>query len=63
MNKYILSIIFFQDLATKASLVKELFKNEDSDTSLDKNFHARYGNNLLPLPPSISIPKISKVKH
>ncbi|XP_063379774.1 uncharacterized protein LOC134666517 isoform X1 [Cydia fagiglandana] len=37
--------------------------NEDSDWSIDKNFHARYGNNLLPLPPSITIPKVSKVKH
>ncbi|XP_045763747.1 uncharacterized protein LOC123866317 isoform X1 [Maniola jurtina] len=31
--------------------------------SKDENFHARYGNNLLPLPPSITIPKVSKPKH
>ncbi|XP_045526070.1 uncharacterized protein LOC123715200 isoform X2 [Pieris brassicae] len=30
--------------------------------SLDENFHARYGNNLLPLSPSITIPKVSS-KH
>ncbi|CAH2091922.1 unnamed protein product [Euphydryas editha] len=29
----------------------------------DENFHARYGNNLLPLPPSITIPKVSISKH
>ncbi|XP_038213651.1 ribonuclease 3 isoform X1 [Zerene cesonia] len=31
--------------------------------SVDENFHARYGNNLLPLPPTITIPKVTKFKH
>ncbi|CAG9791946.1 unnamed protein product [Diatraea saccharalis] len=36
--------------------------NDDSDASIDKNFHARYGNNILPLPPSVTIPKVTKLK-
>lgn len=37
--------------------------NEDSDASIDKNFHARYGNYLHPLPPTINIPKVAKLKY
>ncbi|XP_031763240.2 uncharacterized protein LOC113523624 isoform X2 [Galleria mellonella] len=44
-------------------LSKDSDTKEDSDSSLDKNFHVRYGNNLLPLPPSISIPKVVKLKY
>ncbi|CAG4964795.1 unnamed protein product [Parnassius apollo] len=48
------------DKTIKMSVNKKVSVNE---TSLDKNFHARYGNNLLPLPPSVRIPKVSKLKH
>lgn len=35
---------------------------EDCGCSVDKIFHARYGHNILPLPPCISIPKVSITK-
>lgn len=41
---------------------RSLNNNEDSDSSVDKIFHARYGHNLLPLPPCITIPKVSVPK-
>lgn len=55
-----ITLNFFQD----SKVLKKIdTANDDSDTLIDKNFHARYGNNLLPLPPSISIPKVTKLKH
>ncbi|KPI91270.1 hypothetical protein RR46_14774 [Papilio xuthus] len=49
------------DKNVKMSVNKAVHKKEI--ISLDKNFHVRYGNNILPLPPSIRIPKVSKTKH
>lgn len=51
----------FQDKTVKVSLNKNASAKDFE--SFDKNFHARYGNNLLPLSPSIRIPKVSKTKH
>lgn len=42
---------------------RDMLVTEDSYSSVDKNFHARYGNNILPLPPPINIPKVVKLKH
>lgn len=56
--------IFQDDAITKRNVyARDMLISEDSDASLDKNFHARYGNNLLPLPPPINIPKVAKLKH
>jgi pyoverdine/dityrosine biosynthesis protein Dit1 len=50
----------FQDNGISRYCVRDYY--EDSDVSIDKNFHARYGNNLHPLPPSIAIPKVLRIK-
>ncbi|XP_047023004.1 uncharacterized protein LOC124632273 isoform X1 [Helicoverpa zea] len=44
------------------NVTRSLNVNEDSDASVDKIFHVRYGHNLLPLPPCITIPKVSVSK-
>lgn len=56
-------IHLFQDKKiNKTSKIQDINENDSCD-SLDKNFHLRYGNNILPLPPTVTIPKVKGIKH
>lgn len=58
MNLLLLIYILLNFFQIEIKNGELIIRGDDYETSFDKHFHLRYGNNLLPLSPCITIPKV-----